>query len=119
MSPANSAKNQKPKKPSLEGFPGSIFLWIFLFLSIFYFTRIGSMPTDKQLKQLSTGEFYTLLEANDRNPVLKSGVRILNDLTGTLVSGENYTVTLPNGDPDLERLLRKNLPSYDIRPERT
>ena len=114
---------QKPKQKSRKNppdwFPGPIFIWIFLFLSIFYFMRLGSMPLEKPAKQLPYNEFFSLLEANPTKPALKSGVRILNELTGEYVTGEHYRVTLPEQDPDLERFLRKNLASYEIRPEKT
>ncbi len=108
-----------PKKPSQEWFPGSIFLWIFLFLSVFYLARLGQMPTDRQMKQLSYSEFFTILESNPETRTFKSGARVVNELTGELSTGEHYRVTLPDRDPDIERLLRSNLPKYEIRPERT
>lgn len=112
-------KKTNPKKSSKEWFPGPIFLWIFLFLSVFYFLRVGTMPTEKPSHQFSYGEFYALLENNPKAPALKTGIRITNELTGELVSGEKYRVLLPDQDPDLERLLRQNLKSYEIRPEKT
>ncbi|MCG3176462.1 MAG: ATP-dependent zinc metalloprotease FtsH [Candidatus Omnitrophica bacterium] len=115
----NNSRNRDPKKPSREWFPGSIFLWIFLFLSVFYFARLGSMPLEKPSKVLSYSEFYGLLLSNHQTAVLKSGVRVANELTGEFQSGEKYRVTLPQSDPDLERDLRSNLPNYEIRPERT
>jgi cell division protease FtsH len=119
MNGQNGKKKQDPKKGSKEWFPGSIFLWIFLFLSIFYFARLGSMPLEKPAKQLAYGEFYSLLEANPRTPVLKSGVRIGGQVTGEFATGEKYAVLLPPQDPDVERLLRQNLASYEVKPERT
>ncbi|MBI4352288.1 MAG: ATP-dependent zinc metalloprotease FtsH [Candidatus Omnitrophica bacterium] len=96
-----------------------MFLWIFLFLTVFYFARLGTLPLEKPSKQLTYGEFYALLETNREKPVLKSGARIVNELQGELVDGARYRVTLPIQDIDLERLLRQNLPVYDIRPEKT
>jgi cell division protease FtsH len=109
----------KPKKSPPEWFPGPIFLWIFLFLSVFYFMRLGTTPLEKPAKDLPYNEFFQLLENNDRDPKLKSGVRILNELTGEFTEGERYRVTLPLQDPDLERMLRTKLKSYEIRPEKT
>src|SRR3989338_6470507 len=115
----DSKKNQDPKKTSREWFPGSIFLWIFLFLSIFYFAHLGSMPLEKPSRQLGYGEFYSLLESNPNTHKLKSGVRLTNEVSGEFDNGEKYRVILPPQDPDLERLLRQNLPQYEIRPEKT
>jgi len=119
MNGPNNSKKPNPKKNSREWFPGSIFLWIFLFLSIFYFARVGSMPLEKQSKQLAYGQFYAMLEANQKTPALKSGVRIANEVSGDLLNGEKYHVLVPEQDPDLERLLRQNLSNYEIRPEKT
>ena len=113
--------NQKPnpKKNSREWFPGPIFLWIVLFLSVFYFARLGSMPLEKQNRQLSYSEFYSMLESNPSKPAIKSGIRVSNEIAGDLVNGEKYRVMLPERDPDMERVLRQNLPNYEIRAEKT
>ena len=116
--PQNSQK-PSPKKDSREWFPGSIFLWIVLFLSVFYFARLGSLPLEKQNRLLTYSEFYSLIESNAAKPELKSGIRVANEITGDLVNGEKYRVTLPEHDPDMERILRQNLPNYEIRPEKT
>ncbi len=115
----NDSQKTKPKKNPPDWLPGPIFLWIFLFLSVFYFMRIGSGPLEKVAKQFTYNEFYSVLEANPTQPVLKSGVRVMNELSGEYFSGEHYRVMLPERDPDLERLLRQNLKSYEIRPEKT
>jgi cell division protease FtsH len=112
-------KKASPRKGAPDWFPGPIFLWIFLFLSVFYFMRAGTMPIEKTAKQLTYKEFYTLLDANSSTPALKSGIRVMNELTGEYVNGEKYRVTLPDQDPDLERALRQNLKAYEIRPEKT
>ncbi|OGW83511.1 MAG: cell division protein FtsH [Omnitrophica bacterium RIFCSPHIGHO2_02_FULL_51_18] len=96
-----------------------MFLWIFLFLSVFYFANVGNFPIEKQSKQLTYKEFYSLLEANPDTPMMKSGVRVVNEVIGEFLDGQKYRVILPDGDPDVERLLRKNLPNYEIRPEKT
>jgi len=113
------SKKPKTRKNPPDWFPGPIFLWIFLFLSIFYFMRLGSMPLEKPAKELLYNEFFATLENNIDEPLLKNGVRIVNEVTGEFMTGERYRVTLPQQDPDIERLLRKNLKSYEIRPEKT
>jgi cell division protease FtsH len=112
-------KKPDPKKASREWFPGSLMLWVLLFLSLFYFARVGTMPLEKASRQLAYGEFYAMLEANPKSPTLSSGVRVVNELSGELTGGEKYHVVLPDRDPDIERLLRANLPHYEIRQEKT
>ena len=119
MSDPEKSPKPNPKKSSREWFPGSIFLWIVLFLSVFYFARLGAMPLEKQNRQLGYGEFSSMLESNASKPMIKSGVRVANEITGDLVNGEKYRVILPEHDPDMERILRQSLPNYEIRPERT
>ncbi len=115
----NGTPKQDPKKGLKDGFPGSIFLWIALFLSIFYFTRMGALPMEKPSKQFSYGEFYGLLDTNLKTPAIKSAIRVTNEISGELTTGEKYRVTIPDNDPDLERALRHNVQSYEIRPEKT
>ena len=59
------------------------------------------------------------MESNKTDAKLKSGVRVTNEVSGEFANGEKYRVILPDNDPDLERLLRSNLASYEIRPEKT
>lgn len=119
MAEPASKKKQDPKKTGQEWFPGPILLWVFLLLSVLYFMQVGSMPAEKASRQFSYGEFYATLEENLTKPTLLSAIRISNELTGDLASGEKYRVTVPDRDPDLERLLRQNVKNYEIRPERT
>ncbi len=77
------------------------------------------MPLEKQSRQLAYGEFYAMLETNLEKPAIKTGIRTTNELSGELSDGTKYKVILPDSDPDIERELRKNLPSYEIRPEKT
>jgi cell division protease FtsH len=77
------------------------------------------MPLEKPAKQLSYSQFYSTLEANKTTPTLKTGTRIANEVVGDFVNGEHYRVTLPDQDPDIERLLRANLDNYEIKPEKT
>ncbi len=77
------------------------------------------MPLEKPSRQLSYGEFYSLLESNPNTHAIKSGVRVANEVDGEFSSGEKYRVILPDHDPDVERILRTNVPNYEIKPERT
>ncbi len=115
--PENDKKN--PKKNSQEWFPGPILLWVFLLLSVLYFMHLGSMPPEKTSRQFTYGEFFSVLKDNETNPVIRTAVRISNELAGDLSSGEKYRVVLPDQDPDLERMLRQNVKNYEIRPEKT
>ena len=77
------------------------------------------MPLEKPSKQLTYSEFFSLLEANRRSPAIKSGTRVANEIVGEFSNGEHYRVTVPEQDQDLERLLRQNLQTYEIKPEKT
>ena len=106
--PGNN-KKPSPKKSAQEWFPGPILLWVSLLLSVFYFMHLGSLPPEKASRQFSYGEFFSLLQSNQEKPVIKSAMRVTNELTGELATGERYRVILPEQDQDLERSLRQNV----------
>ncbi len=112
-------KKQDQKKTTQEWFPGPILLWVFLLLGILYFMNSGTMAPEKASRQFTYSEFFQTLQANPGTPVILSAIRVSNELVGDLSSGEKYRVVLPDQDPDLERLLRQNVKTYEIRPERT
>ena len=112
-------KKPKPKKTSPEWFPGSLILWIFACLSVLYFFQFASNPLEKPNRPLTYSEFYSLAEANPQNPKLKTAVRTASIITGEFIDGQKYRVIVPDQAPDLEDVLRKNLQSYEIRPEKT
>ncbi len=97
----------------------NIVLWIGLLLLFMYVLRIGSLSSQIAPKELSYGEFYKLLEDNGRTGAIESAVKIDDKVKGLFSSGTNFTVHIPSEDHDLLRLLRENVPNFDIRPPKT
>ncbi|MDP6685443.1 MAG: ATP-dependent zinc metalloprotease FtsH [Candidatus Omnitrophota bacterium] len=107
--PANG-KNQMQK---------NIFLWVGIFLLLVYLFRLGSVTPQSTPRELAYGEFYRLLETNRQTHAIQKVVKVDSRLKGTLSSGVNFTVYLPEGDSELMGLLRENVEEYDVQPPKT
>ncbi len=112
-----------PKKPNKKnnkpGFNRNILLWIGVFLLIMYIVRAGSLTTDGGPREITYGEFYRLLENNADTEAITSAVKTDDKIKGTFSSGARFTVNIPEGDQDLIRLLRKNVPNFNVEPPKT
>lgn len=108
-------KNKKsPPKP-----PGKWILWIILILGAMYLFRIGSLATEGLPREISYGQFYSLVKNNKETRQIRAVVRIENIVRGEFADGSKFIVNIPNDDPDLMKLLRKNVADFTIRPPRT
>ncbi|MFH1791345.1 MAG: ATP-dependent zinc metalloprotease FtsH, partial [Candidatus Omnitrophota bacterium] len=70
-------------------------------------------------KVLQYGSFFKMLEANDSQNAILKAVLVDDRVTGTLSDGSSYVVNVPMDDQDLTRLLRKNVPDFDVKPPKT
>ena len=60
-----------------------------------------------------------MLETNDRTGEIVSAVKIENRISGKLSTGRSFMVNIPEEDPDLIKLLRQNVPDFDVKPPQT
>lgn len=113
-------RTPKKKKPDDKNkMNKTIFLWIGLFLLLMYIFRLGSFSPQTPPRELSYGEFYRLLEANNETGAIESVVKIDDRLKGRFSSGANFTVHIPDGDQELLKLLKENVIDFDVRPPKT
>lgn len=97
----------------------NIFFWLGLFLLLLYIFRLDALSPQVTPRELSYGEFYRLLERNNEIGEIISVVKVEDRIKGTFSSGARFTVHLPQQDADLVRLLRENVPNFDVRPPKT
>ena len=67
-------------------------------------------------RQMTYSEFYRLLEQNPTTPEI-TDARLLDDrVEGRLKDGTGFSVYIPTRDEEALKLLRKNVPNFDIQP---
>ena len=97
----------------------NLFFWIGLFLLFLYLFRPGIIPPSMSQRDVSYGEFFRLLKTNKETGAITSAVKVEDTITGTFSSGTKFIVHIPAEDQELLRLLRENIPDFDVRPPRT
>src|SRR3989338_8113651 len=97
----------------------NLLFWIGLFLFLIYILRMESFSPSAIPKELSYGEFYRLLLTNKDTSAIKSVDKVEDQLKGVFTSGGNFTVHIPQEDPELLNLLRNNVSDFDVRPPKT
>lgn len=118
----NQDKNKKQQgknSPNKEGFPGPLLFWVLVFVTLFYLLRLGAGGVEPGSKALAYGDFFNLLNGGDSSVQVSTAIRSANQIHGKLTNGENYHVIIPVNDPELEHLLKRNVGTYDIEPEKT
>jgi len=123
---ADPGKNPSGKKPQgsgqdpkKEGFPGSAFLWILVFVTLFSLLRVGTGGVEPGAQKLAYGDFFVMLASDDASTAVQSAVRSGNQISGVLADGKKYYVTVPENDVELEHFLKRNVARYEIEPEKT
>ena len=66
--------------------------------------------------RLTYSDFYAKLEANPVSHEIQEARLIEDRIEGRLGSGRTFSVYVPASDEELLRLLRTNVPTFDIQP---
>jgi cell division protease FtsH len=120
-----SSLNKPPSKkgglgqPQKEGFPGPFFIWMLIFIGVFYLLRLGAGGLDSNVQTLTYSDYYALLTKSEASAGIRTAERTGGEIRGTLADGQSYRVYVPDNDMDLERALKTNVQSYELRPEKT
>ena len=97
--------------------PNRTWLWVFLAsLSMVALMRLLAHYTSQLHRQLSYGEFYRLLEENSSTSRIAEARLVEGRIEGRFADGSRFYVYVPDSDEDVLRLLRTNVPAFDIQP---
>jgi len=85
-------------------------------LSLVFLMRALSYYAGRWQHQLTYGEFYRLLEQNSQTHSIKEARLTDGRVEGRLSDDSRFSVYLAGPDEDLLRLLRNNVPVFDVQP---
>jgi cell division protease FtsH len=85
-------------------------------LSLIFLMRALSYYAGRFHRPLTYGEFYRLLEQNTQTHQITEARLIDGRVEGRLQDGTRFSVFVPGPDEDTLRLLRNNVPVFDIQP---
>ena len=97
----------------------NLFVWLIFILSAVYLLRLGTLSLEGPTTELAYGHFYQILSGKDSSDMVVSAVLKENVLEGRLSSGERFSVIIPDGDPELIKTLRTNVPDFKVVPPKT
>lgn len=114
------AKRNNKKQPSKQQKSvGNFVIWMFMILGVIYLFGTVNQSIEKPTREIAYSGFFGLLKDNPASQQIKSAVKIENIIKGELSTGEKFVVNIPENDPDLMRLLRENVKTFDIKPPKT
>lgn len=119
----NNLKNKLKKKlPEAKG-PGkndkNLFIWILIIVGLFSLFQWVFSSFEETSHQMTYKEFYQTVETNNQTGLIMSAVMIKDRVSGKMDDGKTYAVNIPEEDPALVTLLRKNVADFDIKPPQT
>ncbi len=82
-------------------------------ISFVYLYRLGSLSAQGFPQEISYSQFYSWLDSDDTSQRIRTAVQT------EMESGRRFVVHLPDEDPDLIRLLRKQVSDFRIEPPKT
>jgi len=110
MSNNNKNKQQKKQKPKITQ-PGGIFLWLAV---IFLFIYLANNISVTAPQKMTYGDFYNILKTNKDTKKIQEAVLNEDSVTGKLSTGERFSIDIPPNDEDLMRLMRENIPQFNV-----
>ena len=93
--------------------------WLLILLAgmgLVLLIRALSYVTDQFHHQLAYSEFYRLLEENPSTKRIAEATLTDGRIEGRFDDGHTFAVYVPESDEELLRLLRTNVPSFELRP---
>ena len=95
-------------------------LWLFVVsLTLVTLMRMVSHYTSQWHHQLSYSEFYRLLVENPSSKKIGEARLLDGRVEGRFTDGTRFYVYMPASDDEILRLLRTNVPNFDIQPTQT
>lgn len=118
----NPAQKQKPKlqkKTPQQPNAKNLFIWLIIIFIAFFLIRTASTTLEPPLVKLTYSKFYQMAEDNAATGDIKSAIMTEEIVQGELAGGARFRVNVSQDDEDLLRLLRSNVPDFDIEPPKT
>ena len=95
------------------------FVWIMIIVGIFLVFQWVFSSVEETSREVTYKTFYQTLETNDQTETIVSAVKINSRVAGKFSDGKTFTVNVPDNDPEMIKLLKKNVPDFDIKPPQT
>jgi cell division protease FtsH len=112
-------KKAPGKKPPPPQSGKNLIIWLLILLGIFYLVKVAPMTFEPPMVELTYSKFYDMLLKNKEPGNISSAVLTETIVRGRLADGSRFMVNIPHDDPDLLRLLRSNVPDFDVKPPKT
>ncbi|MBM3253015.1 MAG: ATP-dependent metallopeptidase FtsH/Yme1/Tma family protein [Candidatus Omnitrophica bacterium] len=93
-------------------------IWLIFLVLGMVLLNVSSFSV-KVPRELTYGEFYRIVETNNKTQQIKNASKMGNTIRGVFNDNTVFTVNIPETDQDIVRLLREQVPNFDIKPERT
>ncbi|MBU0570934.1 MAG: ATP-dependent zinc metalloprotease FtsH [Candidatus Omnitrophica bacterium] len=94
-------------------------MWLLLIMGLFYIYQWIFSAYDQTTSQITYKEFYQTLETNDRTGRVVSAKLIDDRVLGQLNDDKRFIVNIPERDTELIKLMREQVPDFDIQPPQT
>jgi len=107
------AMKQAPKANS------NLFIWLLVSFGILYLFNTFTASIEKPVQELTYAKFFDMARENPVSHTIKSCVKTDNIVRGEFITGERFSVNVPENDQDLLKILRENVPGFDIKPPKT
>ncbi|MBI2495713.1 MAG: cell division protein FtsH, partial [Candidatus Omnitrophica bacterium] len=78
--------------------------------------RMLSYYAGKFHRQIAYSEFYRLVESNPTTQEIAEARLIDDRIEGRLKDGVSFSVYVPGRDEEILKLLRQNVPTFDVQP---
>ncbi len=117
----NLGKNKNNPDPSKAPQKNNknLIVWILILVGIFYMFQWVFTSVEDTQSGVTYKDFYDIVETNNDTGRIVSVVMVQDRVSGKFADGKAFAVNIPADDPGLVKLLRENVPNFDVKPADT
>ena len=110
--------SKKPSQKKKKNLPDR-FVWLLIIAGLFIIFQWVFSSFEETSQEMTYKTFYEMAETNRDTGTILSAVKVDNRVIGKLIDGKRFIVNIPDQSQDLVKVLRENVPEFDIKPPQT
>ncbi|MBF0494644.1 MAG: ATP-dependent zinc metalloprotease FtsH [Candidatus Omnitrophica bacterium] len=113
-------KKPDPKKPNLnQNNKNNFFVWLLIIMGLFYLYQWIFSNSENNMGEVTYKQFYNMVANNSKTGEIVSAKLVEDKVNGVTKTKKRFSVNVPNKDVELIKLMREQIPDFDIQPPQT
>jgi len=112
----NNKKNKRLGNDEIRQGLRILITWLLVIAATWFLFKGSNNPAEQGAPtELGYAKFFEIVKTNATTHQIATAVKIEDSIQGSFSDGKRFTVIIPADDPDLFRVLRENVPKFEVK----